>query len=144
MEWNHTPGGIGNRIVTSPSCFFAHSSVYSSTCLSIEEGSNQMKPFSKMFLCASIGLATLAMGCAEMKPGATNGTGSSTSPSSNANISDINTGSSRVSTGTQGDTLEACLSRIPDNASDGQRMLATLSCERDARARTSIDAVPGS
>jgi hypothetical protein len=55
----------------------------------------------------------------------------------------VNTGPTRVSTGTQGDTLEACLARIPGNASDGQRMLATLSCERDAKARTSIDAVPG-
>ncbi|MBA3613180.1 MAG: hypothetical protein H0W49_09770 [Nitrospirales bacterium] len=49
----------------------------------------------------------------------------------------------RVSTGTQDDTLEACTSRIPKDATDGQRMIATTSCERDANARTSIDAVPG-
>ena len=102
-----------------------------------------MKPFSKLFLCASFGFATLAMGCAEMKTDPTGGTEPAASPSSNGNVSAVNTGPSRVSTGTQGDTLEACLARIPSDASDGQRMLATLSCERDAKSRTAIDAVPG-
>lgn len=105
-----------------------------------------MKPFSKLFLCASLGLATLTMGCAEMNTGATGGTGSATPPSSkasNAAVSAVNTGPTRVSTGTQGDTLEACLARIPDNSSESQRMLATLSCERDAKARNPIDVVPG-
>jgi hypothetical protein len=55
----------------------------------------------------------------------------------------VNTGPTRVSTGTQGDSLEACLARIPSGSSEGQRMLATLSCERDAKARTPIDVVPG-
>jgi hypothetical protein len=102
-----------------------------------------MKPLSNLFLCASFGLATLAMGCAEMNTGVTGEPGSAAAPSSNANVSAVNTGPTRVSTGTQGDTLEACLARIPGNASDGQRMLATFSCERDAKVRTSIDAVPG-
>lgn len=105
-----------------------------------------MKPFSTMFLYASLGLATLTMGCAEMNGGATGASGSAASPasptSSNATTA-VTTGPTRVSTGTQGDTLEACISRIPSGASDGQRMLATMSCERDAKARTSIDAVPG-
>lgn len=102
-----------------------------------------MKPFSRMFLYASFGLATLTMGCAEMNGGATGASGSAASPSSNTEAKAVTTGPTRVSTGTQGDTLEACLSRIPSDATSGQKMLATMSCERDAKARTSIDAVPG-
>ena len=37
----------------------------------------------------------------------------------------------RASAGTQGDSLEACMSRIPKDASQGQRMLAEESCKRD-------------
>lgn len=105
-----------------------------------------MKPFSTFFLCASVSLAALFMGCAERHTGATPGTRpavSSPSAPSTGTAGEVNTGSDRVSTGTQGDTLEACLSRIPSDASESQRMLATLTCERDARARASIDAVPG-
>ena len=102
-----------------------------------------MKPFSRMFLYASLGLATLTMGCAEMNGGATGASGSAASPSSTTEAKAVTTGPTRVSTGTQGDTLEACLSRIPSDATAGQKMLATMSCERDAKARTSIDAVPG-
>ena len=41
----------------------------------------------------------------------------------------------RVSSGTQGDTLEACMGRIPKDASAGQRMLAEESCKRDQANR---------
>lgn len=41
----------------------------------------------------------------------------------------------RVSAGTQGDSLEACMARIPKDASAGQRMLAEASCERDQTTR---------
>ncbi len=37
----------------------------------------------------------------------------------------------RASAGTQGDSLEACMARIPSNATAGQRMLAEESCKRD-------------
>lgn len=37
----------------------------------------------------------------------------------------------RASAGTQGDSFEACLSRIPEDATAGQRMLAEESCQRD-------------
>jgi hypothetical protein len=37
----------------------------------------------------------------------------------------------RASAGTQGDSLEACMARIPTDATDGQRMLAEESCQRD-------------
>ncbi|GKS57703.1 hypothetical protein YTPLAS18_12300 [Nitrospira sp.] len=37
----------------------------------------------------------------------------------------------RASAGTQGDSLEACMARIPKDATPGQRMLAEESCKRD-------------
>ena len=37
----------------------------------------------------------------------------------------------RASAGTQGDSLEACMARIPKDATAGQRMLAEESCKRD-------------
>ncbi|MFO0701311.1 MAG: hypothetical protein U0236_18985 [Nitrospira sp.] len=37
----------------------------------------------------------------------------------------------RASAGTQGDSLEACMGRIPTDATVGQRMLAEESCRRD-------------
>lgn len=37
----------------------------------------------------------------------------------------------RASAGTQGDSLKACMARIPTDATDGQRMLAEESCKRD-------------
>lgn len=108
-----------------------------------------MKPFSKLFLCASFGLATLAMGCAEMKTDATEGSGpaampsSAAKPSSTEQVRSVETGLDLLSPGSQGDTLETCLNRIPDDATMGQRLLATVSCERDAKNRASIEAVPG-
>ncbi|MEC4890675.1 MAG: hypothetical protein RI101_11510 [Nitrospira sp.] len=41
----------------------------------------------------------------------------------------------RVATGAVEDTLDACLARIPTNASAGQKMLAEESCRRDQAAR---------
>lgn len=52
-------------------------------------------------------------------------------------------GDQNVASGTQGDTLEACLGRIPSNSSDSQQMFAKLSCQRDDKTRQSIEAVPG-
>ena len=37
----------------------------------------------------------------------------------------------RASAGTQGDSLDACIARIPADATTGQRMLAEESCKRD-------------
>jgi hypothetical protein len=102
-----------------------------------------MKSLSKLFFCASLGLATLTMGCAEMNTGARGEPGSAAKPSSTKTDIPVATGLARIAPGSQADTLDACLARIPGDATDGQRMLATLSCERDAKARISIDAVPG-
>lgn len=41
----------------------------------------------------------------------------------------------RPASGTQGDTLDACMARIPKDASAGQRMLAEESCRRDQENR---------
>jgi hypothetical protein len=102
-----------------------------------------MKPFAKLFVWVSISLATLSMGCAQMNGGSTSGAGSATPSTSRGTVSIENTGPKRVSQGTQGDSLAACLSRIPSDASAGQRMIATGTCERDAANRTPIDVVPG-
>jgi hypothetical protein len=46
------------------------------------------------------------------------------------------TGSSdRASAGAQDDTLQACMGRIPKDATAGQRMLAEESCKRDEATR---------
>lgn len=41
----------------------------------------------------------------------------------------------RAASGTQGDTLEACMARIPKDSSAGQKMLAEESCRRDQANR---------
>ena len=102
-----------------------------------------MKPLAKLFVWVSISLATLSMGCAQMNGGSTAGTGSTTPTTSSSPSSIVTTGPDRMSHGTQGDSLAACLARIPSDASAGQRMVATGTCERDAANRTPIDVVPG-
>lgn len=106
-----------------------------------------MKPFAKLFVWAAIGLATFSMGCAQMNEsstaGSTGGAGSAMSTTSGGTASLENTGPKRVSQGTQGDSLKACLSRIPSDASAGQRMVAEGTCHRDANDRTPIESVPG-
>src|ERR1043165_7612961 len=47
-----------------------------------------------------------------------------------------------VASGAVEDTLRACLSRIPRDASIGQRMIAERSCYRDETDRNVIQAVP--
>ncbi len=104
-----------------------------------------MKPFSKFWLCNMCSIATLSLslGCAEMQGGSSPSATDSQAVTSTEKSDAITSGPKRISQGTQGDTLSACLARIPSDASDSQRMLATLTCERDAKTRASIDAVPG-
>ncbi len=102
-----------------------------------------MKLFTQFFLWTTIGLATLTMGCAEMNGGSMGGGGATTPSTSSAGTTAVTTGANRVSQGTQGDSLAACLARIPGDASAGQRMIAERTCQRDADNRSSIDAVPG-
>ena len=81
--------------------------------------------------------ALLLGGCAEMQH--MEGGGSSGYGSSPATVS-----SADVAAGHAGDSLDACLSRIPSNSTDGQRLVAKTTCQRDEAARASIQAVPGS
>jgi len=48
-----------------------------------------------------------------------------------------------MAAGSVEDTLKACLARIPQDASVGQRMMAEQSCDRDEMDRKSFQAVPG-
>ena len=102
-----------------------------------------MKPFTKLFVWAAMGLFTLSLGCAQMNGGSTSGAGSSDLSTTSESASPEATGPNRVSQGTQGDSLSACLARIPSDASAGQRMFAEGTCQRDAENRAAIDAVPG-
>lgn len=49
---------------------------------------------------------------------------------------------SGVAQGAVEDTLEACLARIPDNASAGQRMLAERTCQGEESIRKTIRGGP--
>ena len=102
-----------------------------------------MKLFTQLILWTTIGLASLTMGCAEMNGGSMGGGGSTTPSTSNAGTTAVTTGASRVSQGTQGDSTDACLARIPGDATAGQRMIAERTCQRDAEDRSPILAVPG-
>ena len=82
--------------------------------------------------------AMLMFGCAEMQM-ESGGSGSGGFGSGSASPA----ASTSVASGTYGDSLEACLGRIPSNATDGQRMFATGTCQRDENARQPIMAVPG-
>jgi hypothetical protein len=45
------------------------------------------------------------------------------------------TGLGRIAVGAVEDTLQACMARIPSDATGGQRMLAERSCQRDQADR---------
>ncbi len=44
-------------------------------------------------------------------------------------------GGGAIAAGSVEDSLKACMSRIPSDASEGQRMIAKQSCERDQANR---------
>ena len=48
-----------------------------------------------------------------------------------------------VASGAVEDTLATCLTRIPQEATAGQRLIAEQSCHRDESDRASMRAVPG-
>jgi hypothetical protein len=88
----------------------------------------------------SLIVATALFGCTEMP--VRNGGGNSGSMSgSSASVQAAPVVD--VAAGTQGDSLAACLGRIPSNATAGQRQLAEMSCQRDERSRQPIVSVPG-
>lgn len=48
-----------------------------------------------------------------------------------------------VAAGAVEDTMQACMARIPQDATIGQRMIAEQSCWRDENDRKSLQVVPG-
>ncbi|HEY6972697.1 MAG TPA: hypothetical protein VI359_00190 [Nitrospiraceae bacterium] len=48
-----------------------------------------------------------------------------------------------LASGSIEDSLKACLARIPNDATTGQRMIAEQGCRRDEADRKPIQAVPG-
>ncbi len=81
----------------------------------------------------------LLSGSCAMQEGSTpvSGTVSTAAPSTSVG------GTGTAASGTQGDSLQACMARIPQDASAGQRMLAEQSCQRDQANRQEILVVPG-
>ena len=59
----------------------------------------------------------------------------SSSPSSGGTASTSTKNIDRIATGSFEDNLNACMARIPKDASAGQRMLAEESCRRDQANR---------
>ena len=63
-------------------------------------------------------------------------------PAMGAPRSDTTT-ESDMAAGSVEDTLQACMARIPKDASIGQRMIAEQSCGRDESDRKPVQAIPG-
>lgn len=71
-------------------------------------------------------LGVMVGGCASEETMGSSGTGSASATTK---------GLDRVASGSVEDTSNACLARIPNDASAGQKMLAEESCRRDQAAR---------
>ena len=94
-------------------------------------------------------MALLTAGCAsdDIQPSSSPSTSSSSPSMSSAPAPQTAASSStssptmsgknidRIASGSMEDSLDACLSRIPKDASSGQRMLAEQSCRRDHPVR---------
>jgi len=97
-------------------------------------------------MCKRYGIVMAAVaagwlaGCATQE----GGSAETMSGSAPASVSSESRGmTANPASGTAGDSLQACLDRIPSGASSGQRMMAEQSCQRDEAVRKSILAVPG-
>ena len=98
------------------------------------------------FVLTVLGFAISMSGCEYMKAGGGPGSNGSPTLSTSGGSGGAKapaTGPNRMAHGAQGDTLEACLARIPDGATASQKMLAEHTCHRDAEHRKAINAVPG-
>lgn len=92
-----------------------------------------------MGACGVIALmGVLVSGCATdegMGPSSADSGTSSGSRSGSAAASTSNKNIDRIASGAVEDTLNACMARIPKDATAGQRMLAEESCRRDQALR---------
>ncbi len=93
-----------------------------------------MRIFRSGTMILAIGCLVFASACA---------TADRTTPSAPAATSAPHVVPGPVAAGSFGDTLQACLNRIPKGASAGLRMMAKLTCVRDQENRQAIEAVPG-
>ena len=98
---------------------------------------------STCFVLIVFGLAILMSGCEYMKAGGGPGSNGTSAMGTSTGTKAPATGPNRMAHGAQGDSLEACLARIPSKATSSQRMLAEHTCHRDAEHRKVIEAVPG-
>ena len=71
-------------------------------------------------------MGVMVGGCASEGTTGSSGTGSESTSTK---------GIDRIASGSVEDTLNACLARIPNDATPGQKMLAEESCHRDQAAR---------
>ncbi|MDO9118615.1 MAG: hypothetical protein Q7U39_11705 [Nitrospira sp.] len=74
-------------------------------------------------------------GCASDGAMGTSGTSGSGSSSGSGATFGTTKNIDRIATGSVEDNLDACMARIPKDASAGQRMLAEESCRRDQANR---------
>lgn len=86
------------------------------------------------FLVAAFALAIMTSGCEHMN-GEAGPESSGTSPEA------APTEPPDVAHGAQDDSLEACLARIPGDASSGQKMLAEVTCKKQFEPREKYDQI---
>ncbi|HKW85971.1 MAG TPA: hypothetical protein VJM82_02775 [Nitrospiraceae bacterium] len=98
-----------------------------------------MKTAQSAMMMLFIASALLITACAAYDSGSP---GSSTAPAA-ATMSASPAVQTNAASGTQDDTLQACMARIPQDTSAGLRMIAEQSCERDEANRKAILSVPG-
>jgi hypothetical protein len=96
---------------------------------------------------AAIGLA-MTIGCETLDSGSPAGTPPPRAAAAKATVAApavtaTPTSGPRPAAGAAGDSLEACLARIPQDATASQRMLAERTCQRDEENRQPISRVPG-
>lgn len=95
------------------------------------------------FFVVALSIAVLSAGCETyMKTGQGPGAHGELTAGESRDATPL-TGPNRPAPGTFGDTLEACLARIPADASPAQRMLAEDTCRRNAERQRPIELVPG-
>lgn len=87
----------------------------------------------QMLGLAMIASAALFVSACATDEGASTGSNSSDSRPASSIMTPVATG--RAASGSDEDSLKACLNRIPKDASPGQHMLAEGSCKRDEANR---------
>jgi hypothetical protein len=93
----------------------------------------------------AVGLS-MTIGCETMDPGSKTGdapTPAATPAAGEPAMAAVPTSGPQPAAGTSGDSLQACMARIPQDATASQRMLGERTCQRDEETRQPIARVPG-